>query len=189
MMGAFHSFEGPCQSCRDALLALGRSPELFLCMARPIARPFCWGTNFPSQGPTNLSLKQLLILLLFSTHGLCAQTTVGTNARHAGSRALALLAWERAAGQGTEQRQHLQVLLYPLPGCMEVVLISSCWDPVTGHIGMVQSCIRGSSNLVLVILAALHSVPSSTHPAHAQTLAEHLARFGVLNEAIGTDIE
>lgn len=136
-------------------MALGRSPELSLCMARlPIARPFCYGTSFPSQDPTSLSLKQLLILLLVSSHGLCAKTPVDTNARHVDSRALAPLARERAAGLGTEQRQHLQVLLYSLPGCMKEVPITSCWDPVTGHTGMVQSCIRGSSNLILVILAA-----------------------------------
>ena len=29
------------------------------------------------------------------------------------------------------------------------LLISSPWDPVTGHVGIVQSCGRGDSDLVL----------------------------------------
>lgn len=155
MMGAFYSFEGPFQSYLEIPCwhwgGLQNFPSVWQGCLLPdlsaMAPVSITGSNKPE-------FKQVLILLLVSSHGLCAQTPVDTNARHVDSRALAPLARERAAGLGTEQRQHLQVLLYSLPGCMEEVPITSCWDPVTGHTGMVQSCIRGSSNLVLVILAA-----------------------------------
>lgn len=137
-----------------------RSPELALCIARlPVARPFCWGHQLPITGPNKPEFKTAPNLAAFQQpQPLCVDSgghkCTACRLQRDFQLALAALTWGRPAGLGTEQRQGLQVLLYPLPACMEKVLISSHWDPVTGHIGMVQICIRGSSNLMLGILAA-----------------------------------
>lgn len=113
---------------------------------------FLLGHQLSSRGPNKPDLKIAPDLAAFQQPQPLCMDSSGHKCKACRLLQLALeaLAWGRAARLGTEQR----LLLHPLPGCMEEVLISSHWHPVTGHIRMVQSCIRGSLNLILGILAA-----------------------------------